>query len=69
VPYLRTVLIDGPYSCEDGTEGDIVDDGFGLSPSDLAGPRFGRPDLGSSMIFSGPQVHSQTLSNAGAWLG
>lgn len=38
VPYLRTVLIDGPYSCEDGTQGDIAHDGFGWWPSDLAGP-------------------------------
>jgi hypothetical protein len=38
VPYLRTVVIDGPYSCEDGTQGDIVTDGFGWSPSDMGGP-------------------------------
>jgi hypothetical protein len=38
VPYVRTVLIDGPYTCEDGTRGDIVHDGFGWWPSDLAGP-------------------------------
>jgi hypothetical protein len=38
VPYLRDVLIDGPYSCEDGTQGDIAHDGFGWWPSDLAGP-------------------------------
>lgn len=38
VPYLRTLLIDGPYSCEDGTQGDIAHDGFGWWPSDLAGP-------------------------------
>jgi hypothetical protein len=38
VPYLRTVLIDGPYSCEDGTQGDIAGGGFGWWPSDLAGP-------------------------------
>jgi hypothetical protein len=38
VPYLRTLVIDGPYSCEDGTQGDIAGGGFGWSPSDLAGP-------------------------------
>jgi len=38
VPYLRTLVIDGPYSCEDGTQGDIAGGGFGWWPSDLAGP-------------------------------
>jgi hypothetical protein len=38
VPYMRTLVIDGPYSCEDGTQGDITHDGFGWWPSDLAGP-------------------------------
>lgn len=38
VPYLSVVVIDGPYSCEDGTQGDIALDGFGWFPSDLAGP-------------------------------
>ena len=38
VPYLRDVLIDGPYSCADGTHGDIAGGGFGWSPRDLAGP-------------------------------
>jgi hypothetical protein len=35
---MRTLVIDGPYSCEDGTQGDITHDGFGWWPSDLAGP-------------------------------
>jgi hypothetical protein len=38
VPYLGVLVIDGPYSCEDGTHGDIAGGGFGWSPSDLAGP-------------------------------
>jgi hypothetical protein len=38
VPYLRLLLIDGPYSCEDGTQGDIALDGFFWWPSDLVGP-------------------------------
>jgi hypothetical protein len=38
VPYLGVLVIDGPYSCEDGTKGDIAGGGFGWSPSDLAGP-------------------------------
>ena len=38
VPYLRTLVIDGPYSCEDGTQGDIAHGGFGWWPSDFAGP-------------------------------
>jgi hypothetical protein len=38
VPYLGVLVIDGPYSCEDGTQGDIAHDGFGWWPSDLAGP-------------------------------
>jgi hypothetical protein len=38
VPYLRVLVIDGPYSCEDGTQGDIAGGGFGWAPSDLAGP-------------------------------
>lgn len=32
VPYLRFVVIDGPYSCEDGTQGDIAGGGFGWAP-------------------------------------
>ena len=32
VPYLNLLLIDGPYTCEDGTEGQIVDDGVGWFP-------------------------------------
>jgi len=32
VPYLSLLLIDGPYSCEDGTEGQLVDDCVGWSP-------------------------------------
>jgi hypothetical protein len=32
VPYLTLLLIDGPYSCEDGTQGEIVDDGVGWFP-------------------------------------
>jgi hypothetical protein len=36
VPYLRLLIIDGPYSCEDGTQGEIAYDGFAWSPS--AGP-------------------------------
>jgi hypothetical protein len=38
VPYLGVLVIDGPYSCEDGTHGDIAGGGFGWSPSDLADP-------------------------------
>jgi hypothetical protein len=38
VPYLGLLLIDGPYSCEDGTEGDIAGGGWGWFPSDFAGP-------------------------------
>jgi hypothetical protein len=38
VPYLGVLVIDGPYSCEDGTQGDIAGGGFGWFPSDLAGP-------------------------------
>jgi hypothetical protein len=38
VPYLGWLIIDGPYSCEDGTQGDIAGDGWGWFPSDLAGP-------------------------------
>jgi hypothetical protein len=38
VPYLETLVIDGPYSCEDGTQGDIAGGGFGWFPSDFAGP-------------------------------
>jgi hypothetical protein len=38
VPYLRVLVIDGPYSCEDGTQGDIAGGGFAWSPRDLAGP-------------------------------
>jgi hypothetical protein len=38
VPYLRLLIIDGPYSCEDGTQGDIAGGGFGWAPSDFAGP-------------------------------
>ena len=38
VPYLGVLVIDGPYSCEDGTKGDIAGGGFGWFPSDLAGP-------------------------------
>lgn len=37
VPYLEVLVIDGPYSCEDGTKGDIAGGGFGWSPSDFAG--------------------------------
>jgi hypothetical protein len=37
VPYLGVLVIDGPYSCEDGTQGDIAGGGFGWFPSDLAG--------------------------------
>lgn len=32
VPYLNLLLIDGSYSCEDGTQGEIIDDGVGWSP-------------------------------------
>jgi hypothetical protein len=32
VPYLNLLLIDGPYRCEDGTQGEIVDDGVGWFP-------------------------------------
>lgn len=38
VPYLGVLVIDGPYSCEDGSQGEIAYDGFAWSPSDLAGP-------------------------------
>ena len=38
VPYLGLLMIDGPYSCEDGTQGDIAGGGWGWFPSDLAGP-------------------------------
>lgn len=38
VPYLGVLVIDGPYSCEDGTQADIPGGGFGWFPSDLAGP-------------------------------
>lgn len=38
VPYLGVLVIDGPYSCEDGTQGDIAGGGFGWFPRDLAGP-------------------------------
>ncbi len=38
VPYLGVLVIDGPYSCEDGTQGDMAGGGFGWFPSDLAGP-------------------------------
>ena len=38
VPHLGMLVIDGPYSCEDGTQGDIAGGGFGWFPSDLAGP-------------------------------
>jgi hypothetical protein len=38
VPYLGMLVIDGPYSCEDGTQGDIAGGGWGWFPSDLAGP-------------------------------
>jgi hypothetical protein len=38
VPYLGVLVIDGPYSCEDGTQGDVAGGGFGWSPSDFAGP-------------------------------
>lgn len=38
VPHLRVLVIDGPYSCEDGTQGDIAGGGFEWFPSDLAGP-------------------------------
>jgi len=33
VPYLTLLLIDGPYSCEDGTRGELVDDGVGWGDS------------------------------------
>ena len=32
VPYLNLLLIEGPYSCEDGSQGEIVDDGVGWFP-------------------------------------
>jgi len=38
VPYLGVLVIDGPYSCEDGTQGDIAGGGFAWFPRDLAGP-------------------------------
>ena len=38
VPYLSVLGIDGPYSCEDGTQGDIALGGFAWFPSDFAGP-------------------------------
>jgi hypothetical protein len=38
VPYLGLLMIDGPYSCADGTRGDIAGGGWGWIPSDLAGP-------------------------------
>ena len=38
VPYMRTLVIDGPYSCEDGTHGDLAHGGIGWWPSDYAGP-------------------------------
>ena len=38
VPFLGLLMIDGPYSCEDGTQGDIAGSGWGWFPSDLAGP-------------------------------
>ena len=38
MPHLGVLVIDGPYSCEDGTQRDIAGGGFGWFPSDLAGP-------------------------------
>jgi len=38
VPRLSVLIIDGPYGCEDGTQGDIAGGGFGWFPSDLTGP-------------------------------
>lgn len=32
VPYLNLLLIDGSYGCEDGTQGELIDDGVGWSP-------------------------------------